>query len=399
MKVGFISDTLFEQEKVRAGGAEIHTWQLICYAMEIGVQAVAYVPGVGADCVVEGLDVHMVEGTGKAFWQNAARRALAEGCAGLHFQYLERVPEILGSPTVSASFHGIFWDILFEKRMSHWYPHGSIDRFALPLWRYLEMGRTLRNVRRVNAVLAGDSGLLRLVQATMPSQRIKLFVTGNFNDLATAATGGSIGSELEEREASAPFRVLMPRNISLSKGGGWIGDLAAELDREITGEWELAVAGAPLWQYGNAGRYQQALDRDLECRARRARDRVTLLGSIEHDKMLAVYRSADVVIIPTFAYEGASIAVIEASYSGRPVVATNVGGLNDVVIDGVNGLLSPPDPKSMARLVGKLYRDGDYRRRLGTNGMMIAREGWSLEAWRLRLDRFAVAVGWRDAAA
>jgi glycosyltransferase involved in cell wall biosynthesis len=67
--------------------------------------------------------------------------------------------------------------------------------------------------------------------------------------------------------------------------------------------------------------------------------------------------------------EGSPVALIEALAAGRPVVSTRVGGVPEVVIDGVTGLTVPPaDPAAMAQGILKLLRDRDLASRLGSAG-------------------------------
>jgi glycosyltransferase involved in cell wall biosynthesis len=64
--------------------------------------------------------------------------------------------------------------------------------------------------------------------------------------------------------------------------------------------------------------------------------------------------------------EGLPIALLEAMSLGKPVVATAVGGVPDVIEDGVEGLLvAPADPEALATGVDRLLGEPDLRHRLG----------------------------------
>jgi glycosyltransferase involved in cell wall biosynthesis len=66
--------------------------------------------------------------------------------------------------------------------------------------------------------------------------------------------------------------------------------------------------------------------------------------------------------------------LIEAFAAGRPVVATPVGGVTDVVKEGVTGLLVPPDdPTQLADALRKIEADGELRKRLGEAGRELVR--------------------------
>jgi glycosyltransferase involved in cell wall biosynthesis len=68
-------------------------------------------------------------------------------------------------------------------------------------------------------------------------------------------------------------------------------------------------------------------------------------------------------------YEGCPLSVMEYMEAGKPVVATAVGGLTDLVAEGVTGLLVPPqDPAAFAEAVSALLRDGARAKKMGAAG-------------------------------
>lgn len=76
----------------------------------------------------------------------------------------------------------------------------------------------------------------------------------------------------------------------------------------------------------------------------------------------------DVFVLPSYA-EGVPVTLMEASASSVPVVATRVGGIGELVEDGVSGyLVRPGDPDELADRLKRLIADADLRRRLGAAG-------------------------------
>jgi len=100
---------------------------------------------------------------------------------------------------------------------------------------------------------------------------------------------------------------------------------------------------------------------------------VRLDASRTGDALVAAYRDAD-VFLSTSAYEGFGLAVVEAMAAGLPVVATSVGGVTDLVVDGETGLLAPAgEAEPLADHVMALLADAERARRYGSAGRDRAR--------------------------
>ncbi len=86
-------------------------------------------------------------------------------------------------------------------------------------------------------------------------------------------------------------------------------------------------------------------------------------------------------------FEGGPLSVMEYMEAGLPVVASDVGGLPELVVDGESGILVPPrDPAALAAALGELIGDPAARRRMGERGRELRRERWSLDAWAERIE-------------
>lgn len=103
----------------------------------------------------------------------------------------------------------------------------------------------------------------------------------------------------------------------------------------------------------------------------RARD----LGIVRHclflgyqDEVAPFYAAFDALLLPS-GNEGTPVSAIEALAGGRPVVATRVGGVPDVVRDGEDGfLVEPGDVEALADRLARLASDPELRRRMGQTG-------------------------------
>ena len=97
-----------------------------------------------------------------------------------------------------------------------------------------------------------------------------------------------------------------------------------------------------------------------------ARPDLRALGVLPQAELFALYRAADVVVVPSVWPEPLSRVLLEVMRIGRPVVATAVGGTPEAVEHGVTGLLVPRlDPEALAKAVIELLHDPERRARMG----------------------------------
>ena len=102
---------------------------------------------------------------------------------------------------------------------------------------------------------------------------------------------------------------------------------------------------------------------------------VTFLGKVAHDAVPALMDTFDVLVNPTVVPEAFGVVVLEGSASGLAVVASNVGGVPEVCIDGTTGIMIPPrDPRALADAVNRLASDPSLRRSMGVAGRALVDE-------------------------
>jgi D-inositol-3-phosphate glycosyltransferase len=110
---------------------------------------------------------------------------------------------------------------------------------------------------------------------------------------------------------------------------------------------------------------------------------VRFLGAVGPDEMADLYALADVVAVPSRT-ETFGLVALEAHASGRPVVASAVGGLVETVADGVTGrLVDGRDPRTFADALAEILADGGLAARMGD----AARERAAERSWDRAADR------------
>ena len=108
--------------------------------------------------------------------------------------------------------------------------------------------------------------------------------------------------------------------------------------------------------------------RALERLARRIglSDRAVFRGQVDNSLMPGYYNATDMVLMPTLTVEGLPFVLLEAMSCARPVIASRIGGIRELIHDGKNGLLVEPGnlPVLVAAIM-RLFNDGALAARLG----------------------------------
>jgi glycosyltransferase involved in cell wall biosynthesis len=121
---------------------------------------------------------------------------------------------------------------------------------------------------------------------------------------------------------------------------------------------------------------------DTEIALVRMPERIKLLGRI--DDARAVLWASDVFAMPSLK-EGLGVAALEAMASALPVIASEVGGLRDLVEHDRNGVLVPPaNPKAIASAIGRLMDSAELRSQMGAAARARIVEKYSMEQMALR---------------
>jgi glycosyltransferase involved in cell wall biosynthesis len=95
------------------------------------------------------------------------------------------------------------------------------------------------------------------------------------------------------------------------------------------------------------------------------KDKIVFLGYVDRNRLVELYQNATIQVIPSH-YEGLPTVILEGMSCGLPVVATNIGGNNEVISSGSNGFLIPPkSPKALAKTILELLDDHQLRKKIG----------------------------------
>ena len=127
-----------------------------------------------------------------------------------------------------------------------------------------------------------------------------------------------------------------------------------------------AAVQVPQAVFVVAGEGSERADLEARARASGVADRIVFLG--HRDDIPELLAASDIFVLPSLC-EGLGLSVLEAMASGKPVVATRIGGIPEAVEDGVSGLLvAPHDAGALASAIRALLQDKSLANRLAAAG-------------------------------
>ncbi len=301
------------------------------------------------------------------------------------FQTIEEIRRIVRSGRFDIVHTYLFWsDILgvtgarlagcrriaVGRRALHWWIHDpkaiyhAAEQFTNSL---------------ANEVIANSQAVLRDAAASerlLPRTRTVIYNGIDVDSYAPSA-----------RESTGPLRLVTVGALSPRKGQEY-AIAAIKLVAAAGVDANLVMVGAGP---------DEAMLRQAAA-ANGVEDRVTFVG--EHPDPRPYLGAADALVLPS-RQEGFSNAILEAMACALPVIATDVGGNAEAVVDGQGGFIVPPqDPQALAKAIVDLERDRDQLRAMGRFNRAQVAERFSLEAsaraladWYLHRGPVAVEQG------
>jgi glycosyltransferase involved in cell wall biosynthesis len=230
----------------------------------------------------------------------------------------------------------------------------------------------------VKVIAPSRSGLAH-AEAVGRIQADRLVVLHNGVDLETFTPDASSRARVREELGIAVGSPLLI-TVAVLRSGKGINDLVSAMSEILE-----SIPDAMALIVGD-GDELSALQRLAEETG--VADRVVFTGS--RDDVAALLSASDVFVLPTHE-DLLPTVVAEAMASGLPVVATNVGGLPDMVVEDVTGILYPAgDIPALTRACAGLLDDRLRREALGRAGRFVAQEKFDIRKHVEALQRLYV---------
>lgn len=179
----------------------------------------------------------------------------------------------------------------------------------------------------------------------------------------------------QHRPSGPPVRIAVTKGLKRHYGIHHLIN-AMEQIRQVEPRVILAIAGS--------GDQEQALR--TQAYELRVENVVEFLGHLTPQGVTDLLRASHVYVMPSLS-ESFGVAALEAQAAGLPVVASKVGGVPEVVLDGQTGFLVPPgDVDALAGALLRLVRDAALRDKMGRRGQAFVRRNYD---WNTCVEEMA----------
>lgn len=218
------------------------------------------------------------------------------------------------------------------------------------------MRTEMQALRLADAVVTVDTRLYRYALGLVPERADVVYTLMNFIDTSVFAPQDDSDEEARLRRQlrvtweipEGKIVLLCPRRLVKKNGVVYPSLALASMDPSDRERFLLLHAGD--------GGEREEIERIITDSG--MEENVRLLGGQGPGAIRELYRLADIVLVPSVhsenVEEATSLSALEAMASGRPLIAGNVGGLAEIVVDGETGLLVPADARAVAAAILRL---------------------------------------------
>lgn len=213
-------------------------------------------------------------------------------------------------------------------------------------WRLMKVA-----LRLCKASIVLDTQTGRVIQDVRPGLDVRLIP--NFIDTSELSGGIPSDAAPELKGPSTERTVVFVGWVSESKG---IRELLNSWSLVAQQGWELQIIGPFDVQYVN--RVQSEI----------AFNSVEFTGGLEHTETLARIRDCGIFVLPSHT-EGFPNAILEAMALGKPIIATNVGAIPEMLADSAGIVVNAKEVTELAEALSELMNDSDLRKTLGKNAL------------------------------
>ncbi|MGN1322888.1 MAG: glycosyltransferase family 4 protein [Bacilli bacterium] len=246
--------------------------------------------------------------------------------------------------------HGIYWDVETVKGRKF---NKTISTFLKSLQIFLEIKRN----SMVNKTVCVDYNYINWYRALTILKNEKINCIPNFTD---------IPYNYIEKNNEIP-KIIFARRFEKIRGIDNISNVIDRLNEENI-KFEITFAGSGSNEKVLKEKFKNVKNVDFI--------------TYKPEESIDVHSKYDIAVVPSIGSEGTSLSLLEAMSASCSVLATNVGGMTNILIDQYNGILCETNEESLYLGLKKLILDKKLRIKLSKQGFDSVKNGFNIGIWK-----------------
>lgn len=247
--------------------------------------------------------------------------------------------------------HGITWDVPKHFKYSH-----RRNLFQIFLKAILAH-RTIADMDKVKNLVCVDNNYVNWYRTQVAYPDVKTYTISNFTEVPDA---------LPERDHDG-VRIIFARRLQQYRGTRLFAEVIERIIEKYP-QVSVTIAGT-----GPDEKYMK--------------DRLSKFPQIDFitynsEDSIKIHRDKDIAVVPTLGSEGTSLSLLEAMASGCAPIATNVGGMSNILLDGYNGLLINPEYSELFDALEMLICDKELRVKIADNAYKTVKQSFGINKWK-----------------
>ena len=246
--------------------------------------------------------------------------------------------------------HGIGWDIPVHEDWNR------IRNRLYSIKRFIDAQKKIQKLAMVDKVVCVDHNFVNWYRTQIAYPEMRLEVIPNFSRLIENCD-----------KPKDKINIIFARRFFDYRGTRIFAQAAKRISQKYKNVF-ITIAGE--------GPDEQYLHKELGLYPN------IRFTHFDSEESLEIHSKMHIAVIPTIGSEGTSLSLLEAMSAQCAVVCTNVGGMTNIVLDMVNGLMINPDTDSLVIAIEKLITDHELRDRLSKYGYITVQKGFSIDLWK-----------------
>ena len=256
--------------------------------------------------------------------------------------------------------HGVTWDVRGHEHYSHQ------KNLLFVFWRAIKAYKTVKRLKNVKFLVGVDYNFLNWYRSQVAYIETNVIVIPN----STAI------SELNTKPNNT-LNIIFARRFQKYRGT----KLFASVSKLILQKYDNVRI-----TYAGSGPDEEYLKKLFH------NNRKVNFINYDSDKSLEIHAQYQIAVVPTIGSEGTSLSLLEAMAAGCAIVATNVGGITNIILDNYNGLLRNPVEREIYDAIERLIIDKELREKLGENAHNTVQHSFNIELWKKKWHDIFVEV-------